>query len=99
MRYFSEDKRAYPHTIFLEVLVETRIVGLFLLICLLAGEFRSFDLWSAISPLAVIYWLLNSLKSPTIVALKVLFAALALATIPSLVNDSNDRSSDKHSSN
>jgi hypothetical protein len=96
VRYFGEDKRAYPHNIFLEVLVETGIIGLGLFICFLASVLLSFDLRSAISPLAVIYWLLNSLKSHTIVDLKVLFAALALATIPSSNHVSDDHTANQH---
>jgi O-antigen ligase len=96
MRYFGEDKRAYPHNIFLEVLVETGIIGLGLLVCFLASVFFSLDLRSSISPLAVIYWLLNSLKSHTIVDLKVLFAALALATIPPLIHDSIDHIANRY---
>jgi hypothetical protein len=98
MRYFGEDKRAYPHNIFLEVLVETGIVGVGFLVCFLASAIMSLDLRSAISPLAAIYWLLNSLKSHTIVDLKVLFAALALATIPALIHDSinNKHNHNKH---
>jgi len=96
MRYFGEDKRAYPHNIFLEVLVESGIVGLALLVCFLGSVLSSLDPRPAISPLAVIYWLLNSLKSHTIVDLKVLFAALALATIPSLIHESYNHNSNKH---
>ena len=98
MRYFGEDKRAYPHNIFLEVLVETGIIGVAFLVCFLASALISLDLRSAISPLAAIYWLLNSLKSHTIVDLKVLFAALALATIPALIHDSVNHIANKHKS-
>jgi O-antigen ligase len=79
--YLEVDQRAYPHNIFLEMWVETGLVGLVLLIGFLVSCFRSADKNAAITQLVLMYWIMNSLKSHTIIDLKVLFAALAMISI------------------
>jgi hypothetical protein len=88
IRYLGVDDRAYPHNLFLEVLVETGFIGLLFLICFFVSIITSIHKNSVISYNALFYWLLNSLKSHTIVDLKVFFAALSLATLPVLFEES-----------
>jgi len=95
VRYFGVDQRAYPHNIFLEVLVETGIIGLILFVSFLASTVLSINPRSAISPIAILYCLLNALKSHTVVDLKVFFAALALSSIPVFIYESNDHTAER----
>lgn len=80
---YGEDRRLYPHNLFLEVLVELGVVGLGLLVYFLAGAWRIFSLshykW------LLLFLFLDLMKSYTYVDLKYLWILVGLA----IANGSN----------
>jgi len=95
IRYFGVDQRAYPHNIFLEILVETGIVGLILFLCFFVSSIFSIYPRAAISPIVILFCLGNALKSHTIVDLRGFFAALAIATLPVLIHESRNNKNER----
>lgn len=73
--------RNYPHNVFLEVMVELGFIGLMLYLLILILFARNITAINIGITLAVLFLLLNSLKSSSIIDLRVFFSFLAIKHI------------------
>ena len=78
--YDQTDRRLYPHNIIVEIVFELGLIGLLLVLAFLISNISSYKSFFAnLALLAALTLLINSMKSSSIVDLRLLFALLAIS--------------------
>lgn len=78
--YDQTDRRLYPHNIIVEIVFELGLIGLLLALAFLISNSSSYKgFFTNLAFLAALTLLINSMKSSSIVDLRLLFALLAIA--------------------
>ena len=78
--YDQTDRRLYPHNIIVEIVFELGLIGLLLAIAFLISNSSSYkSFFTNLALLAALTLLINSMKSSSIVDLRLLFALLAIS--------------------
>tara|TARA_B100000524_G_C23646095_1_gene368518 strand:- start:727 stop:1980 length:1254 start_codon:yes stop_codon:yes gene_type:complete len=78
--YDQTDRRLYPHNIIVEIVFELGLIGLLLALAFLISNSSSYkDFFTNLALLAALTLLINSMKSSSIVDLRLLFALLAIS--------------------
>ena len=78
--YDQTDRRLYPHNIIVEIVFELGIIGLLLALAFLISNSSSYKgFFTNLALLAALTLLINSMKSSSIVDLRLLFALLAIS--------------------
>jgi len=80
--YGFGEGRAYPHNILLEIWVETGFIGLLIFSCFLIAAYRQRFVYNPFT-WCIIYLFLNTLKSNSIVDLRVFFGFVAIFILSS----------------
>lgn len=83
---YGEDKRGYPHNVFLEVMFELGLIGLLIILLFFALViYRGIKRKRVVLLFAILFVMMNILKSYSIVDLRLLFGILSIvAFIPPL---------------
>ena len=78
--YDQTDRRLYPHNIIVEIVFELGLIGLLLALAFLISNSSSYKgFFTNLALLAALTLLINSMKSSSIVDLRLLFALLAIS--------------------
>ena len=78
--YDQTDRRLYPHNIIVEIVFELGLIGLLLALAFLISNSSSYkSFFTNLALLAALTLLINSMKSSSIVDLRLLFALLAIS--------------------
>ncbi|MAE15725.1 MAG: hypothetical protein CL821_09080 [Crocinitomicaceae bacterium] len=78
--YDQTDRRLYPHNIIIEIVFELGLIGLLLALAFLISNSSSYKgFFTNLALLAALTLLINSMKSSSIVDLRLLFALLAIS--------------------
>lgn len=78
--YDQTDRRLYPHNIIVEIVFELGLIGLLLALAFLISNSSSYKgFFTNLALLAALSLLINSMKSSSIVDLRLLFALLAIS--------------------
>ena len=84
------DGRAYPHNIFLEIWVELGFIGLLIFILFLVKFISKKSTNQYINFVLIVFILLNSLKSNSIVDIRIYFALIAMYLISPQYHNNNE---------